>query len=309
MRDQSHLRARRRVVAQRSSAHVHRAVVGLSSPAIDPQQRRLSRAVRSEQRETVAGVRARGPRHRRRGGGRRSGSRRRLRPTGRPRKRGRAWHKDKASPAAGLRLSSERASNLRRSSLAPYDATCARAGQRRCSAARAQRRRRQSRPPARRPRRPNGRRRLVRRARRPLPRSRLAPDLSRARWPTACARRFGPSFRRRRFRTTTRWPPVSRRASTASSINQFFDPARGAWFLRTSAGDGSFFGGEPIWVTAERAGIRTAAYFWTGSEAEIGGVGRRYWFPFDATVPDSAKIAEIMQLAAAARSASARISS
>src|SRR5436190_6934018 len=54
------------------------------------------------------------------------------------------------------------------------------------------------------------------------------------------------------------------------TINQFFDARRGKMFLRTSASDGSFFGGEPIWVTAERAGIRTAAYFWTGSEAEIG---------------------------------------
>jgi predicted AlkP superfamily pyrophosphatase or phosphodiesterase len=79
------------------------------------------------------------------------------------------------------------------------------------------------------------------------------------------------------------------------TINQFFDPARGAWFRRTSANDGSFFGGEPIWASAERAGIRTAAYFWTGSEAEIGGVRPSYWFPFDATVPDDVKIAQTMQ--------------
>src|SRR5207237_7477769 len=46
------------------------------------------------------------------------------------------------------------------------------------------------------------------------------------------------------------------------TINQFFDPIRGEWFRRTSANDGSFFGGEPIWVSAERAGLRTAAYFW-----------------------------------------------
>jgi predicted AlkP superfamily pyrophosphatase or phosphodiesterase len=78
-------------------------------------------------------------------------------------------------------------------------------------------------------------------------------------------------------------------------LNQFFDPARRVWFLRTSAGDGSFFGGEPIWVSAERAGIRTAAYFWTGSEAEIRGVRPSHWFPFDAAVSDSAKIRQIMR--------------
>jgi predicted AlkP superfamily pyrophosphatase or phosphodiesterase len=79
------------------------------------------------------------------------------------------------------------------------------------------------------------------------------------------------------------------------TINQFFDPVRGEWFRRASASDGSFFSGEPIWVTAERAGIHTAVYFWTGSEAEIGGRRPTFWYPFDATVPDSIKIAQIVQ--------------
>src|SRR5262249_52312911 len=64
-------------------------------------------------------------------------------------------------------------------------------------------------------------------------------------------------------------------------VNSFFDPALGAMFLRSSASEGKWFGGEPIWVTAERAGIRTAAYFWTGSEAEIKGVRPSIWRPFD----------------------------
>ncbi len=79
------------------------------------------------------------------------------------------------------------------------------------------------------------------------------------------------------------------------TINQFFDPIRGEWFRRTSANDGSFFKGEPIWVTAEKADLRTAAYFWTGSEAEIGGRRPTFWFPFDATVPDSIKVGQIVQ--------------
>ena len=79
------------------------------------------------------------------------------------------------------------------------------------------------------------------------------------------------------------------------TINQFFDPVRGEWFRRTSANDGSFFKGEPIWVTAEKAGIRTAAYFWTGSEAEIAGRRPTFWYPFDAAVPDSIKIGQIVK--------------
>jgi predicted AlkP superfamily pyrophosphatase or phosphodiesterase len=78
-------------------------------------------------------------------------------------------------------------------------------------------------------------------------------------------------------------------------LNSFFDPALGEMFLRRSASEGKWFGGEPIWVTAERAGIRTAAYFWTGSEAEIKGVRPSSWKLFDATVPDSVKFGQIMQ--------------
>ncbi len=78
-------------------------------------------------------------------------------------------------------------------------------------------------------------------------------------------------------------------------VNSFYDPARRAMFLRTSASEGSWFGGEPIWVTAERAGIKTAAYFWTGSEAEIQGVRPSYWNAFDATRPDSVKIGQVMK--------------
>ena len=78
-------------------------------------------------------------------------------------------------------------------------------------------------------------------------------------------------------------------------VNSFFDPERGEMFLRTSASEGKWFGGEPIWVTAENAGIRTAAYFWTGSEAEIQGIRPSRWKLFDAAVADSAKLGQIMQ--------------
>jgi predicted AlkP superfamily pyrophosphatase or phosphodiesterase len=40
-------------------------------------------------------------------------------------------------------------------------------------------------------------------------------------------------------------------------------------------------GGEPIWVTAERAGIRSATMYWPGSEAEIHGVRPSLWLHFD----------------------------
>ncbi|WP_296817308.1 ectonucleotide pyrophosphatase/phosphodiesterase [Brevundimonas sp.] len=48
--------------------------------------------------------------------------------------------------------------------------------------------------------------------------------------------------------------------------------------------------GEPIWVTAERAGIRTATMFWPGSEAPIGGVRPTYWLPFEQSLTSLARV-------------------
>ncbi|HEY4217066.1 MAG TPA: ectonucleotide pyrophosphatase/phosphodiesterase [Gemmatimonadaceae bacterium] len=76
-------------------------------------------------------------------------------------------------------------------------------------------------------------------------------------------------------------------------LNQFFDPARKEWFHKTSSGDGSFFNGEPIWVSAEKAGLRTANYFWFGGEAEIDGVRPTYWYPYNTTTTDVEKFGQL----------------
>jgi len=43
-------------------------------------------------------------------------------------------------------------------------------------------------------------------------------------------------------------------------------------------------GGEPIWVTAERQGVRTATMFWPGSEAAVRGARPATWLIYDETV-------------------------
>jgi predicted AlkP superfamily pyrophosphatase or phosphodiesterase len=40
-------------------------------------------------------------------------------------------------------------------------------------------------------------------------------------------------------------------------------------------------GAEPVWVTAERAGMKTATMFWPGSEAAVRGLRPTTWFPYD----------------------------
>ncbi|MGI8560246.1 MAG: ectonucleotide pyrophosphatase/phosphodiesterase, partial [Luteimonas sp.] len=46
---------------------------------------------------------------------------------------------------------------------------------------------------------------------------------------------------------------------------------------REAVGDGRWWQGEPIWVAAERAGLRTATLFWPGSEAAVGGIRPTRW--------------------------------
>lgn len=43
-------------------------------------------------------------------------------------------------------------------------------------------------------------------------------------------------------------------------------------------------GATPIWVSAERAGLKSATLFWPGSEAPIAGVQPSHWLTFDQTM-------------------------
>ena len=75
--------------------------------------------------------------------------------------------------------------------------------------------------------------------------------------------------------------------------SQFYDPNLHAWFRGAAVGDGSWFGGEPIWVTAAKNGVRSATFFWTGSEAEIEGHRPTYYRVYDPNVADSTKVDQV----------------
>ncbi|WP_375429053.1 ectonucleotide pyrophosphatase/phosphodiesterase, partial [uncultured Sphingomonas sp.] len=49
-------------------------------------------------------------------------------------------------------------------------------------------------------------------------------------------------------------------------------------------------GAEPIWVSAERAGIRAGTMFWPGAEAAIGGVRPSVWVPYAAEVTSADRV-------------------
>ncbi len=64
---------------------------------------------------------------------------------------------------------------------------------------------------------------------------------------------------------------------------------------RDAVGDGRWWQqGEPVWVTAERAGLPTASLFWPGSEAAVVGVRPRRWTPFDKDMAMAARVDTVL---------------
>lgn len=79
--------------------------------------------------------------------------------------------------------------------------------------------------------------------------------------------------------------------------NRFYDPARDQTYALgdpETVTDGSWYGGEPIWVTAETQGMVAACYFWPGSEAAIRGVRPSIWTAYDGDVPNEQRVATVL---------------
>ena len=79
--------------------------------------------------------------------------------------------------------------------------------------------------------------------------------------------------------------------------NNFYDPARKEKFSfadpKTNA-DGSWYGGTPLWALAEEQGMRSASFFWPGSEAEIRGKRPSHYLHFDDKFPDEKRVEQIL---------------
>lgn len=72
-------------------------------------------------------------------------------------------------------------------------------------------------------------------------------------------------------------------------------PGRYSMSNRDVLADPRWWGGDPIWNTAERQGKVAAAMFWPGSEAVIGGRQATYWRPFDDDLPNSARVNQVLE--------------
>ena len=79
--------------------------------------------------------------------------------------------------------------------------------------------------------------------------------------------------------------------------NVMHEPTLGLFRMSDTAAvrNPAWWGGEPLWVTAEKQGRRTAAYFWPGSETAVGGVRPTWWYPYEHTRRIRARVARILE--------------
>ncbi|TLD07531.1 hypothetical protein PgNI_10753 [Pyricularia grisea] len=80
--------------------------------------------------------------------------------------------------------------------------------------------------------------------------------------------------------------------------NTFYDPELKTDFYYTDPGrslDPKWWGGEPFWATAEKAGIRTAIHMWPGSEAHILGIEPSFLDKYNGKEKLSSKVSRILE--------------
>lgn len=79
--------------------------------------------------------------------------------------------------------------------------------------------------------------------------------------------------------------------------NNIWDDAIGQRFTlsdRRVMVDPRWWGGEPIWVTAEKQGRHSASFFWPGSDVEIGGVLPTWYRVYDGRVPNDRRVRTVL---------------
>ncbi|MES2964755.1 MAG: ectonucleotide pyrophosphatase/phosphodiesterase [Bdellovibrionota bacterium] len=80
--------------------------------------------------------------------------------------------------------------------------------------------------------------------------------------------------------------------------NDFYDPAREQGYKLADAKaveDGTWYLSEPIWVTLQKQGMRTATFFWPGSAAAIQGKYPNYYYRYSEAFPNSQRVDRVLE--------------
>ncbi|MBA3247686.1 MAG: alkaline phosphatase family protein [Pyrinomonadaceae bacterium] len=79
--------------------------------------------------------------------------------------------------------------------------------------------------------------------------------------------------------------------------NTMYDPEFQALFSlgkREEVENSRWWQGEPVWVTAEKQGLRAAAFFFPGTEAEIAGTRPTFWKTYDEKIRNAERVDQIL---------------
>src|ERR1041384_2111235 len=79
--------------------------------------------------------------------------------------------------------------------------------------------------------------------------------------------------------------------------NSFYDSALNLPYTisnREAVADGRFYGGVPLWTLAKKAGMKTASYFWVGSEISDPPRQPDKYFLYDAKVPFRTRVDSVL---------------
>ena len=79
--------------------------------------------------------------------------------------------------------------------------------------------------------------------------------------------------------------------------NNMYDAERGLSFglaNRKAVQDPAWWGGEPVWNTAQKQGQIAAAFFWPGTETAIGGMQPKFWKDYDGKVPNDTRVDAVL---------------
>jgi predicted AlkP superfamily pyrophosphatase or phosphodiesterase len=78
--------------------------------------------------------------------------------------------------------------------------------------------------------------------------------------------------------------------------NNFYDPARKEKYASRDASvqDGTWYHGVPLWILAEKQGMRSACFYWPGSEAEIDGKRPSHYLHYDGKIPYEQRVDQVI---------------
>lgn len=121
-----------------------------------------------------------------------------------------------------------------------------------------------------------------------------APTLTRLAQEGVRARRLNPSFPSKTFPNHYTLVTGLRPGRHGIVANWFHDPALGENFTMARTETTWWDGGEPIWITAEKQGVRSACLFWPGSESELQGRRPTHYLPFDKKLAPTERVDRLL---------------